>query len=73
MSSVGNDGSLLCSTIMMSRLCCCGESVLQMLTQNKAILLWCGDSGTITAVGAVILMLQTVIVLTLYAFATICF
>ena len=46
---VGTDGSLLCSNGMTSRLSCCGESVLQMLAQNKAILSWCGDSGTTTA------------------------
>ena len=72
---VGTDGSLLCSSCMTSRLSCCGESVLLMLAQNKAILSWCGDSGTTTAraivgaVGGVISMLQT---LTLYAFTTIC-
>ena len=52
---VGTDRSLLCSSGMTSRLSCCGESVLQMLAQNKAIL-WCGDSGIPTArviVGAV--------------------
>ena len=43
---VGTDGSLLCSNGMTSRLSCCGESVLQRLAQNKAILSWCGDSGT---------------------------
>ena len=71
---VGTNGSLLCSSGMRSRLSCCGESVLQMLAQNKAILSWCGDSGSTTApaiVGGVISMLQMV-VLTLYAFATIC-
>ena len=63
---VGTDVSLLCSSGMMSRLSCCGESVLQMLAQNKAMLLWCVDLGTTTAqaiVGAVggdISMLQTV-------------
>ena len=62
--SVGIDGSLLCSSSITSRLSC-GESVFQMLAQNKAILLWCGDSGTTTArviVGAVgvISLLQTV-------------
>ena len=46
---VGTDGSLLCSSGMTSRLSCCGESVLQMLAQNKAILSWCGDSRTTTA------------------------
>ena len=35
--SVGTDGSLLCSSSMTSRLSC-GETVLQMLAQNKAIL-----------------------------------
>ena len=45
---VGTDGSLLCSKGMTS-LSCCGESVLQILAQNKAILWWCGDSGTTTA------------------------
>ena len=63
---VGTDGSLLCSSGMTSRISCCGESVLQMLVQNKAILSWCGDSGTTTArvivgaVGGVISMLLTV-------------
>ena len=59
---VGTDGSLLCSSGMTSRLSC-GESVLQMLAQNKAMLSWCGDSGTTTAraiVVGVISMLQTV-------------
>ena len=41
---VDTDGSLLCSNGMTNRLSCCGESVLQMLVQNKAILSWCGDS-----------------------------
>ena len=53
---VGTDGSLLCSSGITSRLSCCGESVLQMLAQNKATLSWRGDSGTTTAraiVGAV--------------------
>ena len=48
--------SLLCSSGMTSSLVCCGESVFQMLAQNKAILSWRGDSGTTTAraiVGAV--------------------
>ena len=60
MDGVGTDGSLLCSNGVTSRLSYCGESVLQMLAQNKAILSWCGDSGTTTAraiVGAVISML----------------
>ena len=63
---VGTDGSLLCSSGMTSRLSCCGESVFQMMAQNKAILSWCGDSGTTTvwaivgAVGGVKSMLQTV-------------
>ena len=63
---VGTNGSLLCSNFMMYRLSCCGESVLQMLEQNKAILSWCRVSGTTTAreiVGAVDgfkSMLQTV-------------
>ena len=63
---VGTDGSLLCSKGMTSRFSCCGESVFQMLAQNKAILSWCGDSGTTTvrvivgAVVGVISMLQTV-------------
>ena len=34
---VGTDGSLLCSSGMTSRLSCNGESVLQVLAQNKAI------------------------------------
>ena len=57
------DGLLLCYNGMTSRLSCCGESVLQMLAQNKAILLWCGDSGTTTArakVGAVYLQIYDV-------------
>ena len=51
---------------MTSRLSGRGESVLQMLAQNKAILSWCGDSGTTTpraivgGVGGVMPMLQTV-------------
>ena len=58
--------SLLCSNCMTSSLSCCGESVLQMLAQNKAMLWWCVDSDMTTAraiVGAVggdISMLQTV-------------
>ena len=40
---VGTDGSLLCSNDMMNRLSCCGESVIQMLAQNKAILSWSDD------------------------------
>ena len=40
--------SLLRCNGMTSRFSC-GESVLQMLAQNKAILSWCGDSGTTTA------------------------
>ena len=61
----GTDGSLLCFNGMTSCISC-GESVLQMLAQNKAIWSWCGDSGTTTAraaigaVGRVISMLQTV-------------
>ena len=49
-----------------NRLSCCGESVFQMLAQNKTILSWCGDSGLNSAraiVGAgagVISLLQTV-------------
>ena len=35
---VSTDELLLCSSGMMSRLSCCGESVLQMLAQNKAML-----------------------------------
>ena len=41
---------------MTSRLSCCGESVLRVLAQNKAMLSWCGDPGTTSAqaiVGAV--------------------
>ena len=63
---VGTDGSLLCSNSMTNHLNCCGESVLQMLAQNKAILSWCGDSGTTTAraigstVDDVISILETV-------------
>ena len=75
---VSTDGSLLCSSGMRSRLSC-SESVLQMLAQNKAILLWCGDSGTTTAraiVGGVMAMLQTAdspdVNVIIYAFATIC-
>ena len=66
MDGVGTDGSLLCSNGMTSRLSCCDESILQMLTQNKAIMSWCGNSGMTTAraivgaVGGVISMLQTV-------------
>ena len=62
---VGTDGSLLSSNRMTTRISCCGESVLQMLAQNKAILSWCVDSGTATAraivgaVGGVISMFQT--------------
>ena len=53
--------ALLCSSGITSRLSCCGESVLQVSAQNKAILSWCGDSGTIVgAVGGVISMLLTV-------------
>ena len=56
---VCTDGSLLCFNGMMSRLSCCGESVLQMLS-------WYGNSGTtlaratVGAVGGVVSMLQTV-------------
>ena len=60
---VGTYWSLLCSSGKTSRLSCCGDSVLQMLAQNKAIVSWCGDSGTTTAraiVGAVTSMFQTV-------------
>ena len=63
---VGTDGSLLCSNGMTNCLSCCGESVLQMLAQNKAILSWCGDPGTTTAraigstVDDVISILETV-------------
>ena len=46
---VGTDGSLLYSNGKTSRLSCCDESVLQMLAQSKAILSWCGDSGTTIA------------------------
>ena len=46
---VGTDGSLLCSSGMMSHLNCYGEYALQMLAQNKAIWSWCGDSGRTTA------------------------
>ena len=54
---------------MTSRLSCCGESVLQMLAQNKAILSWCGDLGTTTAraivggVGAVSMLYLLLVVL----------
>ena len=47
-NGVGTDVSLLHSNGMTSRFSC-GETVLQMLAQNKAILSWCGDSGTTTA------------------------
>ena len=64
---VGTDGSLLCSSGMKSRLCCCGESVLQMLAQNKSNMSWCVDSGRplhgrslVLLVGGVVSMLQTV-------------
>ena len=60
---VGTYGSLLYYNGMTSRLSCCGDSVLQMLAQNKAIVSWCGDSGTTTAraiVGAVTSIFQTV-------------
>ena len=50
---VGTDGSLPCSNGLTGRLNCCGESVLQMLAQNKAILSWCGDH----CVGGVMSML----------------
>ena len=59
--SVGTDMSLLCSSGMTSRLSC--ESVLQMLAQNKAILLWFGNLGKTTVwaiVSGFISMLQTV-------------
>ena len=61
--NVGTNRSLLWFNCMMSCLSCCGESVLQILMQNKAILSWCGDSGTTTLqaiVGGVISMLQMV-------------
>ena len=60
---VGTYGSLLYYNGMTSRLSCCGDSVLQMLAQNKAIVSWCGDSGTTTAraiVGGVTSIFQTV-------------
>ena len=62
---VDTDGSMLCSNGMTSRFICCGETVLQMLAQNKAILVWCGDFWTTTMraivaiVDGVISMLQT--------------
>ena len=45
---VGTDGSLQCSSGMTSRINC-GESILQMLAQNKATLSWFVESGTTTA------------------------
>ena len=61
---IGTDG--MNSKSMTSRLSYCGESALEMLAQNEAVLTWCGDSETTTvrsivgAVGGVISMLQMV-------------